>query len=124
MKVCAHQRAKRGQSYLILYKLGGSVTALVLVVARTERREARCGDGDDIRACCSRYGEEGRGRWRWGWLLPYTGGGQTRLKDEGSASRSCRDHGGHRTGGQSERLWCRTGYAWERAALVLYLWME
>jgi len=42
---------------------GGDVelgTTLVLAVARTERREAGCGDGDDTRACCSRYGEEGK----------------------------------------------------------------
>ena len=29
MKVCARQRVKRGQPYLILYKLGGSVTASI-----------------------------------------------------------------------------------------------
>ena len=58
-------------------------TTAALAWARTGRREAGGGDGDDIRACCSRYGEEGRRRRRWGWLLHW------RRADLSKGGREC-----------------------------------
>ena len=57
-------------------------------MARTERREAGCGDGDDIRACCSRYGEEGKAEAAMGMAPALAAGGPVQRRTGVRAGRA------------------------------------